>query len=35
MAEFNLFEMETLRASASLYDPCVYNPDCIPPWWGF
>jgi hypothetical protein len=33
MVEFNLFETETMRASATLYDPCVYNPECLP-WWG-
>ena len=34
MIEFSLFDAETMRPSASLYDPCVYNPECLPPWSG-
>jgi len=35
MVEFSLFDTETTRPSAAMYDPCVYNPDCDPWWpWG-
>jgi hypothetical protein len=35
MVEFTLFEAETARPSAAMYDPCVYNPECDPWWpWG-
>ena len=35
MVEFNLFDAETMRPAAAIYDPCVYNPECDPswPWW--
>jgi hypothetical protein len=34
MVEFSLFDAETSRPSAAMYDPCVYNPDCLPWPWG-
>ena len=37
MMEFTLFEAETARPAAAMYNPCVYNPECDPtlPWdWG-
>ena len=37
MVELSLFDTETSRPSAAMYDACVYNPECDPtlPWrWG-
>lgn len=34
MVEFKIFDAETTRPSATLYNPCVYDPDCQS-WWSW
>lgn len=34
MIEFSLFDLATTKSTAAaLYNPCVYNPECMYPYW--